>query len=448
MISYFTSDRDHLIIHRDMWARKAEFELPKGAAKYKQSEFIRSGYYGYEEVSYGEFTPQIQHALIKYIKDNLDYEYVIEQTFRQYENTQGLDFKTIYKMMLQDRSNGFDVFDVMITAYKSMYYAKLPMETLFEPILWGEEYDNLIYHVSYSSVISCYEIVKMCEKASIPEQRIIRLVQKMSSDVWIRGQIERLRPGYGNVVSCMVQYGHLQWATRIIQPIHDRPAWTESRDFIDTIDSMESLHNGLSDSMKSLHSESSLFFEERKQLLLEILEHDLFRGKPRAINAFIEHATPWSIQLIMQRHNLFKIRDMYLWSFRMADQSWLQAEKEAGLIKLTLDTIQTQKSYIEMDEEDLAIQELRGVPFDKTITVHEVRGEQYIVRFFHENKIKTEIESRIQFYLRHTGFPEEVIALNLFFEFTLLHPHLKNECKSMLRGMVLEQSKIFAKAQQ
>lgn len=333
---------------------------------------------------------------IAYIRCNKNNPDVISRSFVKYKDINGFGFESVYMML--NREDDVETFITMIHVrhilFEYIQFRHVSLFALLRPITWDKKYDEIIFEIPrYNnpelnikmSTSTCYlKAIQMLEDIQAQLERMCEVVKRMASHEDLVEETTLPIMDY-NLVNYMIKYGEFGCAIILLNILKNKSTYYYIR------------HSLIHKSMISIHSESELFLEQRKQLLIRIVQHKLFEKEPKLIIELARSASPWSIRIILKYFNIFKIydfsRDCFIPNFEVCSI----INNEGCLIKLVLD------------------------PFNCT-------------------NIHQSIVDRIDFFLKNTKFPEDIIIQTLNFEFGLYHQQFSNALQALLRRMVFEES--------
>lgn len=371
-------------------------------------------------------TEQIIQDLLVYIRYNKSTSGQIAQQIIQH----GVEFLNIYSMLSQN--DDVEIFMKMLHALQILlnehfYHISINQDdyffTILTPVCWGQQYDPIVFEfteVDYHDYKECnsycfLKCILMLESKHTSPERISALVKQMSLDKHLLNQCE-IRFKYIHV-NYFIKYGDVIWIMNFLDFIQAKCLDSNEEEcssrFVDVYQTI-----GL------IHRNSKLFLEERKQLLLRVMEHKLFKTQPSMIVALSRNASRWSIRIILKRFNLFNRCDLFHPDTYCPKTRSIVCE-QGCLTKLAIASSTAKRKR------------------QRNPVIHKYFNEYYALDIFDCEDAKKKILFRIVFFLKYTTLPEDLIWRILRFEFFLFHPNLISTFDSLLRSIVFSESRKF-----
>lgn len=376
---------------------------------------------------------EILQLFLTYIRSHKNNPIFIAQSIIKYKYIIEFDFTTIYRML--DKNDDVKTYITMIRALRILFFRHIidanklicMSHTLIRPIYLGEKYDDIIFefakHAYFEFPIGHFFLhtIEFLEDINTPTERICDLVKRMNLNQHFIRETNRCPIHIEGIINYMIKYGEIQWCIRFLEYMQDALSSSFNRfDYNRKIFQQET---------KSIHSESKLFLEERKQLLIRVMEHEIFKINDLMIIALIKSASIWSIRVILKHFNIFKIHNLFVYSSDLDREIWSIIHTEGCLTKLAINSTKNKTT------------EVCNNYFALSKTIYKLNGEEYAVQRFNSRRIKKKIINRIRFLLKNTNYPEDIIERTLNFEFSLSYPNLIGALQTLLRTMVIEESK-------
>jgi len=356
---------------------------------------------------------QAQDDFVDLIMRNLLHSEQIVRMFEKVDDIEGLRQQDVYQLL--NESHGIDAFITLLSAIQSMSQDEdyepivhIPTNVLLRPLLWGEAFFPLIYHVSNFARVRmpdlAVEVYKMHEtEHKSPEQSLVAFTQFINSDT----HIEYWTTGYNasaEALSFMIKYGNPDIGIQVLDRFLMYPTQYDF-DF-----------QFITDVFSQIHNEDSISY------LVRVIHHPYFQSDIIRITTLLDGANEWSVKVILSHFNVLRYHhiDYIIRRYKKFNLKFIAHA-------LTREAVLSHIALVPLDELEV------GNYMDFVRKEHE--GERFTVYAVSVTNVLEEIGSRIQQYL-DAGLPKDVITINLSFEFMTCYPKLQPLLEKKLAQIV------------